>query len=252
MSTAYDADATESWRRAGHEPSSPSEPSGIVWIDAVVAVLAAVAVAAVWLGAGGTAPTRLLAVAGLALLGTVGALGVDRVAIVRAQHGVGEQRSPVPAVALGGVVLLLVVAGVVRSASTWHGATPRHTGPYVGWVGVVDDPVRSFGAVRVVLEIEGERFRADARGALGRRVEGLQAGESVLIRGVRDDPSDGQRRRMQVRHVVGTVDLGSGRPMVSGSANKLRTAAACWLTSRPRNGPERWPPAPATAARQAR
>ncbi|MGD9998899.1 MAG: ComEC/Rec2 family competence protein [Ilumatobacteraceae bacterium] len=125
------------------------------------------------------------------------------------------------------VTLVLVVAGGVSSARAWAAAHPRALGPFQGWATVMSDPVPFGAGLRVVLEIEGERFDATVYGSARRRLEPRQAGERVEIVGERRAATGPWARRSQVRHVVGEVTIdrvgawSDGTPM-SLASNRLR------------------------------
>lgn len=102
---------------------------------------------------------------------------------------------------------LLAITGATLSARSWQHATPRHLGPYAGWVTLVADPVPFAGGVRVVLEVQGERFEAAVFGPERRRIAARQGGERLEVVGVRDRDNSRWARRSQVRHVVGRFEL---------------------------------------------
>ena len=104
------------------------------------------------------------------------------------------------------VCLAVGFTGVWRSQVDWHGAAPRHLGHFSGWVAIVADPAPFGTALRVTVEIEGERFDAWAYGSPRRRLLERQAGEFVYVEGERR-PSTSSIRRAQLRHVVGRFEL---------------------------------------------
>lgn len=199
-----------------HEPAS--------WTDAAVAVVAATVGVTVWTGslAGGRA------VWSTAVAIIAGGLAARWSSRPFRRAAAGGWRPP-SAVMVLAVVGALGVLGAWRSAGAWAEARPRHLGPYEGWITVVEDPVRSGPRLRLVVEVEGERFRVDAYGNTARRLEPLRAGESVVASIDRRPAADGVRRRLQVRHVVGVVevawvgDLGRAPPALA-VANRVRAA----------------------------
>ena len=123
---------------------------------------------------------------------------------------------------------LIGVGGVWRSQVTWDGASPRHLGPYTGWVEIVGDPAPIGGALRVTIEVDGERFDAWVYGSPRRRLTDRQAGEFVLVEG-RRRATTAQVRRAQIRHVVGrfdvdtVVDWREGSPLFR-TSSRVRTS----------------------------
>lgn len=124
--------------------------------------------------------------------------------------------------------LVLGSVGAWRSQTEWAAAVPRHLGEYSGWVAIVGDPAPFANALRVTVEVEGERFDAWVYGSARRRLVDRQAGEVVLVEGKRVHTTS-QVRRAQVRHVVGrfdvtlVVDWRDGSPL-SRTASRVRTA----------------------------
>jgi competence protein ComEC len=97
---------------------------------------------------------------------------------------------------------MLAVVGAWRSTVDWADAQPRRLGAYVGWVTVVGDPVPVGSALRVTIEIEGERFDCWTYGSARRRLADRQSGDRVLVAGRRLAVTAGLHRA-QIRHVVG-------------------------------------------------
>lgn len=180
-----------------------SEPEGHRLPDAAVLTIAGAVVVAIWLQwSAGAAVAVVLAVAVL----------------------VAALRCPSGAV----LCLLLAAAAASLSVRAWHEAQPRHLGTYTGWAKIVGDPSPFGSAVRVTLEIDGERFDAWCYGSSKRRLSPRQAGERVYLSGTRSQ-SSGFARRAQVRHVVGrfqlefTGDVDDGSPVDLASA-RVRAA----------------------------
>lgn len=107
--------------------------------------------------------------------------------------------------AVCGAVLMLL--GAVLGDRAWHEVEPDRLGPYRGWATVAEDPRRLGSGLRVVLEIEGERFDSFVFGSARRRLERREAGDRVAIVGVREELSGRFPRRAQVRHVVGELEV---------------------------------------------
>lgn len=124
--------------------------------------------------------------------------------------------------------LLIGLAGGWRSQVSWEAAAPRHLGHFAGWAVVVGDPAPFGIAVRVTIEIDGERFDAWAYGSSRRRLIERQAGELVYVDGQRRATTS-QVRRAQLRHVVGRFELQvvgdwhDGSPLYR-TSSRVRTA----------------------------
>ncbi len=131
-----------------------------------------------------------------------------------------------PARGLAAAVAVLVCLGGLSSSRAWHDAAPRHLGGFAGWAWLRSDPAPLGAGTSVLLELDGERFRAVGYGSVRRRLERLQAGERVWIEGHRHPLGAGDRW-LQVRHVVGRLELdrvGGHRPgaAVDRAANRVR------------------------------
>lgn len=112
----------------------------------------------------------------------------------------------VPSVVLCAVGVLTLF-GAYRGAQAWAQAAPRHLGAYQGWVELASDPTPFGGAVRVTVEIEGERFDAWCYGSVRRKLVGREQGDMVLLAGTRRPSPAGSARRDAVRHVVGRLEV---------------------------------------------
>lgn len=184
--------------------------------DAQVAALAAVTVGAVWLG-------------------TVGSAGpIALVALVASAAMCPRRRDLII------VVATLALVGSFAAERSWRLAVPRQLGPFQGWAIVVSDPVPMGRGVRVVLEIEGERFDTAVFGPARRRFSPRQAGERVEVVGTRRSSSGPWARRARTRHVVGEFvvdDVGAhdpGGPVARASnrlRGRLRSAAAATMSA---------------------
>ena len=104
------------------------------------------------------------------------------------------------------IVAVVALTSGVRCAGVWQGNQPRHLGPFTGWATVVGDPQPYPSSVRVVLELDGERFELWARGrAKTSRVSSWNGGDRVLLQAERD-PLDAERAaRVAWQHVVGEL-----------------------------------------------
>ncbi|WP_423982468.1 ComEC/Rec2 family competence protein, partial [Ilumatobacter sp.] len=132
--------------------------------------------------------------------------------------------------ALGLMLLLLAVAGVVRSDQAWASLTPDEVGDYAGWARVVDDPQPYSGATRVILEVEGQRFEFWSRGrAQQQRVREWRGGEWVAVSGERTGLDPQRAHRVAWQHVVGAFDLEWASDVDAGDAiarasNRVRSS----------------------------
>ena len=168
--------------------------------DRLAVLLGATAVVGVWQGSSAVLPVLLLAV-------LVGAIGrrVD-VAVL---------------------LVALVSVGAVLGDAAWRAVAPDALGPYRGWATVRGDPEPAGMAMRAVLEVEGERFRALVYGARRHRLERLRDGERVQVVGERVALGGTYRRSQQVRHIVGDLsieflgDTATGAP-VRRASNRMR------------------------------
>lgn len=126
------------------------------------------------------------------------------------------------------VLVVLCTVGVMRSDHELDGLRPDRLGEFTGWATVAMDPSPANGAVRVVLQIEGERFEAWERGRAGRlRVGEWQQGDVVWVAGERVPLGDERAGRVAWQHVVGGFtreyygDVLAGRPLAV-AANRVR------------------------------
>ncbi len=124
------------------------------------------------------------------------------------------------------LAVVLLVAGVWAGERAWAHAEPRRLGPFEGWARLVADPAPAGRGLVVVVEIEGERFRAHAFGSSRRRLERRQSGELVEVAG-RRAPLTADDRRSRARHVVGRFEIervGSWRDgaPIDRAGNRLR------------------------------
>ena len=65
-----------------------------------------------------------------------------------------------PARGLAAAVAVLVCLGGLSSSRAWHDAAPRHLGGFAGWAWLRSDPAPLGAGTSVLLELDGERFRA--------------------------------------------------------------------------------------------
>lgn len=131
-------------------------------------------------------------------------------------------------------IVLLAVGALVgwRAESSWESLVPDRLGPFRGWATVVDDPQPYPGSVRVVVEVEHERFELWARGrALGERLRTWNAGDRVVLDGTRTELGDARRARVAWEHVVGAFEYSWSSDRVAGTpvaraSNRVRELIA--------------------------
>ena len=120
-----------------------------------------------------------------------------------------------------------------RSHIEWQNVQDVRSGDYSGLATLKSDPQPIGRWVRVVLEIEGQRFESWLYGSSARRMSLHVSGESVEVVGQRRPNGDGARR-MQVRHIVGRFEVKVLRTVAAGAhvsesrfelaANRVRSA----------------------------
>lgn len=164
-------------------------------------MVAAGAVVGAWQGRAGVQGPALV---GLGLIAMVGALAVA--AVARRSGAETEARCAAFAVPIGlaAVATVIVVAGA-RSATEWRALGEPRLGPVSAPARLVTDPDPVGRALKVVLEVEGQRFESWARGSPARRLRNLLAGEVVWVEGERRPGPAGAWRA--ARHVVGSLAL---------------------------------------------
>ncbi len=171
----------------------------------------------------------------IAVTGAVAALGCWRadwqlgIAVALASWVVLRRFEPMPVRLL---LLLTVVAllASARGATALDSLSPRHLGPFEGWARTIDDPKPYRNSVRVLLEIDHERFELWARGrAIRLRVSEWRAGDFVRVHGDRRALKPDRADRVAWQHVVGEFrlewvsDVASAGPLDRAS-NRVRQA----------------------------
>lgn len=172
-----------------------------------------------------------VAVALLAVTVSLAARGGPVVAVVVAGIVTGgvARRHGVPVPLAGALILTVTVLAMLRTDSARESLQPSVTGPYRGWVRLVDDPRPVAGATRVVVEIEGERFEAWIRGRARRiRADAWRGGEYLVASGERTALGAGRADRVGWQHVVGKFDAewwGDMRPgsPLDRASNRIRS-----------------------------
>ncbi|MFK7918131.1 MAG: ComEC/Rec2 family competence protein [Ilumatobacter sp.] len=128
------------------------------------------------------------------------------------------------------MLIVLAVAGMVRSEEAWLSVVPDDLGTYRGWVLVVDDPQPFASSTRVIVQVDGERFEVWSRGrAQQLRVRTWHGGEWVAASGRRVELDPQRAGRVAWQHVVGEFelewasDVHAGGP-VARASNRVRAA----------------------------
>lgn len=102
-------------------------------------------------------------------------------------------------------------------------------GQYSGYAQVIEDPMRKFGGVQVVLELDGKRYLALAHSVAGRRIAQAEAGNMLFVSGQRSRMPQASVMRYAPRHIVGMFSVSEVREQVfaasplARSANRLRS-----------------------------
>ncbi len=126
------------------------------------------------------------------------------------------------------VVAMVSVWGSGRAA---EGLRVEARGPIVDVAELVTDPERKYGAVSVVVRVDGMRYQVDLYGYLGKRLEPMLAGDRVWMSGRLAPLNSRQATRLASRHVVARLnvdqigDTVDPRP-VSRAANRVRALLA--------------------------
>ncbi len=126
---------------------------------------------------------------------------------------------------------VLIVAGGFaggRGDVAWSHLAPDHVGAYEGWIRLVDDPAPYPGSVRVIAEVEGQRYEMWIRGrAMRVRASEWRGGERLRVLGELGELSPQRQSRVSWQHVVGELrlewvsDVAAGTPMDRAS-NRVR------------------------------
>jgi competence protein ComEC len=104
------------------------------------------------------------------------------------------------------VVCLVSCLACWRSYIEWRNVERVNSGDYNGLAVLKTDPQPIGRGVRVVLEIEGQRFESWIYGSSARRISSFVSGETISVTGTRQVPASA-KRRLQVRHIVGRFDV---------------------------------------------
>ena len=102
-------------------------------------------------------------------------------------------------------------------------------GQYSGYARVIEDPMRRFGGVQVVLELDGKRYLALAHSVAGRRIAQAEAGNMLFVSGQRSRVPQASVMRYAPRHIVGMFSVSEVREQIfaasplARSANRLRS-----------------------------
>jgi competence protein ComEC len=152
----------------------------------------------------------------------------------------GRARQPrAQAWLVASVIVFVCVASALRAQAAWESLAPDTLGPVDGWMRLIDDPQPVFGATRVIVEVDGERFEVFARGRAGQlRMRSWRGGESVRVVGERVPLKPQRAGRVAWQHVVGELriewasDVAPGAPLAVAS-NRVRAAIERGSTTLP-------------------
>ncbi len=126
------------------------------------------------------------------------------------------------------VVSLISVWGSGRAAD---GLQIEARGPVAAVAELITDPERKYGAVSVVVRVEGHRYQVDLYGYLGKRLEPMLAGDRVWMVGRLAPLNSRQASRLASRHIVARLNVDQigdtldPRP-VARAANRVRALLA--------------------------
>ncbi|NBW91962.1 MAG: hypothetical protein EBR53_05840, partial [Actinobacteria bacterium] len=103
------------------------------------------------------------------------------------------------------LLLLATCCAVLAIHGAYQWSQLHHASklPYLGVARLIDDPIKRFGGVQVVLLIEGKRYVSVAHSVAGRRLARGEAGNTVVVSGTRNALNESVRLRYASRHVVG-------------------------------------------------
>jgi competence protein ComEC len=105
-------------------------------------------------------------------------------------------------------IALVVLLAAARSTSAWHGLRPDRLGPFAGWATIIEEPRPYAGAVRLLVELDGERFETWVRGRAAQlRVAGWRAGDRAELSGERAALEPDRAARVAWQHVVGELEV---------------------------------------------
>jgi competence protein ComEC len=103
---------------------------------------------------------------------------------------------------------LVVGVAALRSTAAWYELRPDRLGRFTGWATIVEEPRRYAGAMRALVELDGERFEAWVRGRADQlRIAGWRAGDRVELAGTRTAVEPDRVGRVAWQHVVGELDV---------------------------------------------
>ena len=132
------------------------------------------------------------------------------VVLARADTTAALRRTPSAGPRLRGAALLVAavaLAAGARAAQADRDLRDVALGPYAGPARLVDEPVAVRGAVRVVLEVEGDRFVATASGRVANLLRRRALGQTLHVAGERAPLGPRESARWRARHVQGTMRL---------------------------------------------
>jgi len=120
--------------------------------------------------------------------------------------------------------MVVLVIGLVgwRSTAEWTDVRSVAHGDVATVATLASDPEPFGRGTRVVLTIEGRRFEAVVFGPIAAGVSGSKRGESVRVVGRTREVREERRRRAQVRHIVGLIEVESFSDPAGGTRRRSR------------------------------
>ena len=121
---------------------------------------------------------------------------------------------------------ILIVSSITivgwRSTTEWSEVRTVDFGEVATVATLASDPEPLGRGVKVLLSIDGRRFEAVVYGSNAAGVSGLERGESVRVVGRTRETREERRRRSQVRHIVGTIEVESFSDPEGGARRRSR------------------------------
>jgi competence protein ComEC len=135
-------------------------------------------------------------------------------------------------VVLVGVAVAVGAVAGQRSRDAWESLRPEVLGAHTGWVTVASDPAPAGAAVRVLVDVDGQRHEVWVRGRAGQvRARAWRAGERLLVHGERVALRPDRIERVAWQHVVAELriewvaDVAPGTPLAT-AVNRVRDLIA--------------------------
>lgn len=120
------------------------------------------------------------------------------------------------------LVVIVLVLGGWRSSNEWRRFDRVDFGDVSSVATLVSDPTPIGRGLSVVVAIDGDRFESIVYGRHAWTIADLERGESVWVVGRTRESSPERRRRSQIRHVVGVLEVESFVEPVGGASRRSR------------------------------